>query len=91
MPAATYALMSLGPLPGLMAAARLGAPMLLALLLLPLDPAFALGAALMWAYAGAWLAIAVDGGAWWLAIVLLSGLPVAVILTSLGMRVTRAR
>jgi hypothetical protein len=91
LPAATYALMSLAVLPGLIAPARLAAPILLALVPLPLYPAFAVGAALMWAFMGAWLAFAVAGATPWLSIVLLSALPAALILASLGRRVARTR
>lgn len=93
VPAATFALMSFVSRPGLMEP-RLAAPLLIALFPLPLCPAFALGTALMWAYEGAWLAIDTAGLTTARSIVLLtlfSGLPLAVLLASLGRRLVRAR
>lgn len=84
LPPVIYALMSLGPQPGLLALAPVAALILLAVLVLWLDPAFALGTALVLAYAGAWRAIAIPHSAVLMTITLLGGLPLVLILATVG-------
>lgn len=90
VPAATYALISQGPQPGLLALAPVLALILIAVLVLWLNPAFALGSTMMLAYAGAWRALTVPGAAAPMTITLFSGFPLLLILAAIGRGLARA-